>query len=75
MQKKKTKSALQAFEAALKTEPSRFWSLYGAARAAESSGDRAKSEAYYATLVGQSASADIEQYPALAAARVFLEKE
>jgi predicted Zn-dependent protease len=72
---KKPEPALQAFEAALKTEPSRFWSLYGAARAAELSGDRAKSEAYYATLVGQSASADIEQYPALAAARAFLEKE
>src|SRR5262249_41766343 len=45
--------ALQAFEAALKTEPFRFWSLYGAARAADLSGDRAKAEAYYAMLAGQ----------------------
>src|SRR5262249_44549531 len=34
--------ALQAFEAALKTEPFRFWSLYGAGRAAALSGNPAK---------------------------------
>jgi hypothetical protein len=65
---------LQAFEAALKREPSRFWSLDGAGRAAELSGDRAKAAAYYAMLVGQSVAADIEQYPALTAARAFLER-
>jgi hypothetical protein len=64
---------LQAFEAALKREPSRFWSVEGAARAAELSDDRAKAAAYYAMLVGQSVSADIEQYPALTVARAFLE--
>jgi hypothetical protein len=67
--------ALQAFEAALKTEPFRFWSLYGAARAADLSGDRAKAEGYYAMLVGQTASADVQQYPDLKVARAFLEKE
>src|SRR5262245_32174643 len=67
--------ALQAFRAALKTEPFRFWSLYGAGRAADLSGDRAKAEAYYAMLVGQTASADVQQYPDLKAARAFLEKE
>ena len=67
--------ALQAFEAALKTEPFRFWSLYGAARAADLSGDRTKAEAYYAMLVGQTASADVQQYPVLKVARAFLEKE
>src|SRR5262249_3897926 len=67
--------ALQAFEAALKTEPFRFWSLYGAARAADLSDDRAKAEAYYAMLVGQTASADVQQYPDLKVARAFLEKE
>jgi tetratricopeptide (TPR) repeat protein len=66
--------ALQAFEAALKTEPFRFWSLYGAGRAAELSGDRAKAEAYYALLVGQTTSADVQQYPDLKVARAFLEK-
>src|SRR5262245_23780951 len=64
--------ALQAFEAALRAEPFRFWSLYGAGRAAEQSGDRAKAELFYALLVGQTASADVEQYPALNAARAFL---
>jgi predicted Zn-dependent protease len=71
---KKPGPALQAFEVALKREPSRFWSLNGAARAAELSGDRAKAAAYYAMLVGQSVAADIEQYPALTAARAFLER-
>ena len=66
--------ALQAFEAALKMEPSRFWSLYGAARAAELSGDQAKAEAFFAKLVGQTESADVEQRPALKTARAFLEK-
>jgi hypothetical protein len=65
--------ALEAFEAALKREPSRFWSLNGAGGAAELSGDRAKATAHYAMLVGQSVSADIEQYPELTAARAFLE--
>ena len=67
--------ALQAFEAALQAEPFRFWSLYGAGRAAELSGEQAKAEAYYAMLVGQTASADVQQYPHLNVARAFLEKE
>jgi tetratricopeptide (TPR) repeat protein len=66
--------ASQAFETALKVEPGRFWSLYGAARAAELSGDQDKAEAFFAKLVGQTASADVEQRPAVKAARAFLEK-
>jgi predicted Zn-dependent protease len=66
--------ALQAFEAALKVEPGRFWSLYGAARAAELSGDKDKAAAFYAKLVRQTASADVEQRPALKIAKSFLEK-
>jgi tetratricopeptide (TPR) repeat protein len=66
--------ALQAFEAALKVEPGRFWSLYGAARAAELSGDQAKAKAFYAKLVGQTSSAEVEQRPALKIAMAFLEK-
>ena len=66
--------ALQAFEAALKVEPGRFWSLYGAARAAELSGDKAKADAFYAKLVGQTAYADVER-PALKIARAFLKKK
>jgi tetratricopeptide (TPR) repeat protein len=67
--------ALRAFEAALKAEPFRFWSLYGAARAADLSGDRARAAAYYAMLVGQTASADVQHYPHLKVARAFLDKE
>src|SRR5262245_18746362 len=68
------RQALEAFEAALKVEPGRFLSLYGAARAAELSGDQAKAEVFYARLVGQTASADLEQRPALIIARAFLKK-
>ena len=68
------KQALQAFEAALKVEPGRFWSLYGAARAADSLRDQAKAEEFYTRLVRQTASADIEQRPVLKIARAFLDK-
>src|SRR5262249_49257614 len=70
----KPRQALQAFAAALKVEPSRFMSLYGAARAAELSGDQAKAEGFYARLVDQTASADVEQRPALKTAKAFLTK-
>jgi hypothetical protein len=43
--------ALKEFEVNLKREPNRFRSMYGAGRAAESAGDRATAEAYYAQLV------------------------
>src|SRR5215813_10593365 len=66
--------ALPAFEAALKVEPGRFWSLYGAARAAELSGDQARAEVFYARLVSQTATADIDQRPALKTAQAFLSK-
>jgi tetratricopeptide (TPR) repeat protein len=63
--------ALHAFEAALQAEPGRFWSLYGAARAAQLSGDRAKAKAFYTQLIGQSGSADGER-SVLKIARAFL---
>jgi tetratricopeptide (TPR) repeat protein len=68
------RQALQAFEAALKVEPGRFLSLYGAARAAELSGDQGKAEKFYARLVDQTAAADVEQRPALKIAKAFLMK-
>jgi len=70
----KPRQALQAFAAALKVEPGRFISLYGAARAAELSGDHATAGSFYARLVGQTASADIEQRPTLKTAKAFLTK-
>jgi hypothetical protein len=66
--------AMREFEAALKVEPARFWSLQGAARAAEVSGHWNKFEAFYALLVGQTVSADGELRPSLQAARAFLQQ-
>jgi predicted Zn-dependent protease len=63
--------ALQAFEAALKREPSRFWTLFGAAGAADRAGDSAKAKAFYTRLVAQTANADSER-PALKVAKAFL---
>jgi tetratricopeptide (TPR) repeat protein len=63
--------ALQAFEAALRQEPGRFWTLYEAAQAAERVGDSAKARAYYTQLVAQAAHADPER-PALKLAKAFL---
>jgi len=44
-------NALKEFEASLKKEPNRFRSVYGAGRAAEAAGDRAKARTYFAQLV------------------------
>jgi tetratricopeptide (TPR) repeat protein len=65
--------AMREFEAALKVEPSRFWSLFGAARAATLAGDSAKAQAFYMRLVTQTAHADPER-PALKVAKAFLAK-
>jgi tetratricopeptide (TPR) repeat protein len=43
--------ALQEFEATMAKEPNRFRGVYGAARAAESAGDRQKARTYAAKLV------------------------
>ena len=44
-------NALKEFETSLKKEPNRFRSVYGAGRAAESAGDRAKARSYYSDLI------------------------
>ncbi|MCA1612467.1 MAG: tetratricopeptide repeat protein [Thermoanaerobaculia bacterium] len=44
--------ALPEYEASLRSAPNRFNSLYGAARAAELSGDKAKARAMYGRLAG-----------------------
>src|SRR5262245_40535671 len=49
--------ALEAFEADLRNEPGRFWSLYGAAQAAERAGDRERARSFYSDLVAQTAHA------------------
>jgi tetratricopeptide (TPR) repeat protein len=66
------RQALQAFEADLKQEPSRFWSLYGAAQAAERSGKRDVAKSFYAQLIEQAAHGDSNR-PELNAARTFLD--
>jgi tetratricopeptide (TPR) repeat protein len=48
---KRPAEALTEYKAALKNSPSRFDSLYGAARAAQVAGDSAAANAYYAKLM------------------------
>jgi hypothetical protein len=63
--------ALQAFEASAQREPNRLRGLYGAARAAAQSGDRAKAKMYYAKLVTLTEKSDGSR-PELQQARAFL---
>lgn len=59
MELKKPGEALVQYEIALKRSPRRFNSLYGAARAAELSGDEATAKKYYENLVEVSANAEV----------------
>src|SRR5215467_1003075 len=72
LESNRPRQALEAFEADLRNEPSRFWSLYGAAQAAERAGDRERARSFYAHLVAQTVDADGDR-PALKAARAFLQ--
>src|SRR5499433_2880657 len=63
--------ALREFETALKENPNRYRGLYGAARAAQESGDSQKSGTYYAKFVAVSAKADTDR-PEIAQAKTFL---
>ena len=67
------KEALAAFEATLKKEPNRLGATIGAARAAEKSGDAAKSRQYYAKVVALAEGADASRAE-VAAARAFMAK-
>jgi tetratricopeptide (TPR) repeat protein len=62
------KEALAAFEASIKKEPHRFRGAYGAGRAAEAAGDRAKARSYYRQLLDIAKEADTDR-PELVAAR------
>jgi tetratricopeptide (TPR) repeat protein len=64
-------AALREFEAALKENPNRYRGLYGAARAAELSGDRQKAVGYYEKLVALAVKADTPR-PEIARAKTFL---
>ena len=65
------RDALVAFEATMKKEPGRFRGAYGAARAAEAAGDRAKARSHYQTLLEITRSADSER-PELQRARAYV---
>jgi hypothetical protein len=67
------KEALVAFEATMKKEPNRFRGAYGAARAAEAAGDRAKAITYYRTLLDIARDADTAR-PELERARAFVKQ-
>ena len=63
--------ALKEFEASLIVSPNRFNGLYGAAKAAELSGDREKARSFYGRLATLGERSDGSR-PELQAAKVFL---
>jgi tetratricopeptide (TPR) repeat protein len=63
--------ALSAYEQSLTKDPNRFRSVYGAAKAAERSGDVTKAKAYYQELAALGRNADSER-PELAEAKAYL---
>jgi tetratricopeptide (TPR) repeat protein len=67
----RAQEALAAFEATARKEPNRFRGVYGAARAAEAAGNRAKAMTYYKQLLDIAGDADTER-PELVAARRFI---
>ena len=62
--------ALETYEASLAVAPNRFKTLYGIAKAAERTGDRAKAKAYYAKLLDTAKAADTQR-PELVEAKAF----
>jgi tetratricopeptide (TPR) repeat protein len=66
--------ALREFEASHRIEPNRFRGLYGAAKAAQASGDREKARRYYERLVSLCERADTDR-PEFKEAKAFLAKK
>jgi len=71
LQQGQAPAALREFEAAIKENPNRYRGLYGAARAAEMAGDRAKAVGYYEKLVALASKADTAR-PEIARAKTFI---
>ena len=67
-------AALRAYEATMAKEQNRFRAVYGGARAAAATGDRALAAEYYRQLVEISRQGDTER-PALKEAKAFLEQK
>jgi tetratricopeptide (TPR) repeat protein len=63
--------ALREFEAANKAYPNRYRGIYGAARAAETAGDRQKAREYFVKFMDLSKNADTAR-PELARAKAYL---
>lgn len=61
--------ALAAFEASLVQEPNRFWSLYGAAKAAKRAGNGQSAKTYFQKLLAMSPHPDHSERRQLAEAR------
>jgi len=70
----KPTQALAQFEATLKKEPRRFWSLYEAARAARLSGRGGLSRKYFGELLGVCIHSDQPGRPAIQEARAALSR-
>jgi len=66
----RAKEAEQEFEAALKIYPARFQGLYGAARAAQQTGEKESARRYYAKLAEQTVKADGSRHE-LASVRAY----
>jgi tetratricopeptide (TPR) repeat protein len=66
--------AFVEFERSLKRDPNRFRGIYGAARAAEASGNREAARDYFAKLMTLAANRDTER-PELAQAKAFLKRK
>jgi tetratricopeptide (TPR) repeat protein len=75
LQLKQPSEALKEFQAALKREPNRFWSLYGAAEAAKQAGDREKTSLYFQELLTVAKRADQPGRPELAEARAAIQRD
>lgn len=63
--------ALKEFQTSLQAAPNRFRGFYGAAKAAEQSGNREMARSYYAKLLSLCSQADAER-PELAEAKAYL---
>lgn len=74
LEMKRPADALKEFEADLVVSPNRFNALYGAAKAAELSGDRAKAATFYAKLTALGEKSDGKR-PELQAAKGFLARK
>jgi len=64
-------AALVEYERSLKSAPNRFRTLYGAAKAANAAGDRAKAKQYFEKLIRLAAKADTS-LPEVAEATAYL---